>query len=787
MSEFTEYVAAGWQLVEFNRGEKGPSGPRAVGWNARERAIRDPQQVNGMQQGGLLHAYSNTCALDIDNLSVARPFLKELGIDIDALLTSRDAVQISSGRPNRAKLIYHLPAPLVSRKLCRYENILDGKKYHAIELRCAARNGLSVQDVLPPSVHPDTGRPYEWKYGNDLVGSWRNLPEIPPKLLALWQNSAAEPDEETESTVASGALPDDAPLEEIAYYLEVLDPDTYDDWLAVGMAIHHETAGAPEGLALWDQWSRKSEKYGEAKGDKPPQYPADKWAGFKLSTQDRTLGTLKLMAAEMGQPPYLAPNAFPVVAEREFVAPSATEINRGVDTRPGALIRSALAPLVFVVSQERFFDCNRRVLLKTESIDQLYTPLMPVLHITGNNGAVKTVLPKPSDELRRAAWKEEVFGLRMHPGEGKYFREHGQRFLNTYEKPAIEPLAPTPDEQDAFNFMWSRPDEKVFRDWLLQFFAHAVQKPGVKIRMFPLLVGNSTGSGKNTLMKILPQLLFTPQYVTTMTSDILRDKYSDQLVDAWWVYFEELHSGSAKAERISLFNRVKPWITDDTFTVRPMYGKAYVAPNRIQVTASSNYEDDAIHIDDNDRRTVVGHIERSMTKEEGDDLYRFLESPRAPGVLQHIFQNVSLTGFNPNGRAPETAAKRVMVRVNYGHWESELLEMISNGTPPFDKDMFEARDVLPYVKSSGITATRLGRIMGRAPFNFTQMPPCYGQRLWVWRNVDLWKVMGPSARKAYYDGAPRPVGHPWTNALPRQLAEACGVVEPEPPPVCDLI
>ncbi len=675
-------------------------------------------------------------------------------------------MQISSGRANRAKLIYRLTTPLASKKLCRYESLLDGKHYHALELRCATRNGLSVQDVVPPSVHPDTGKPYEWKYGNDLTGSWRNLPELPAALLALWQQGAQETPEDLIGALDQVEVEaDSASIAELRFYLESHDPDgPYEDWVAVGMALHDATGGSPEGCLLWDEWSRKGSKYGEAKSGLPPQYPADKWHSFTAG-HGFTVGYLKSKA-----PPYVPLDSFPVTPEAEF-----TPVKEIEDTRPGAVIRRALAPLIFISSQGTYYDATRRTLLNRDSIDDLYTHLMPVLQTTGNNGALKTYQPKPREELRRAAWKEEVFGIRMHPGEGRFFHESGQRFLNTYEAPIIEPLEPTEQERAAFEFMWSRPDEKVFRDWLFQFFAHAVQKPGLKIRMAPLLVGHATGSGKNTLMKILPQLLFTPRYVTTMTSDILRDKFSDQLADAWWVYFEELHSGNVKGERISLFNRIKPWVTDDTLTVRPMYGKAFVAPNRVQITASSNYEDDAIHVEDSDRRTVIGHIEKSMTASEATDLYEFLESPRAPGVLRKIFLDAPIAGFNPNGRAPDTAAKRVMVRVNYGYFESEILELIAQGKPPFQRDVIDLSELLLYVKSGGITASRLGRILMRAPFNFAQLHAGTGKRLWAWRNIGIWSAMSASECSEYATGlCGRPPAHPWSEDLPPALAEACG-------------
>lgn len=48
---------------------------------------------------------------------------------------------------------------------------------------------------------------------------------------------------------------------QIAEILEAIDPSPlhYDDWLQVGMAIHHETEG--EGFGIWDDWSSKSSKY----------------------------------------------------------------------------------------------------------------------------------------------------------------------------------------------------------------------------------------------------------------------------------------------------------------------------------------------------------------------------------------------------------------------------------------------------------------------------------------------------------------------------------------------
>lgn len=78
--------------------------------------------------------------------------------------------------------------------------------------------------------------------------------------------------------------------------LEVLDPSMdRAGWLAVGMALHHETAASDEGLALWDAWSSTSSKY---PGTDDMRY---RWGGFGQGGQrPATARRLVRMANEAG-------------------------------------------------------------------------------------------------------------------------------------------------------------------------------------------------------------------------------------------------------------------------------------------------------------------------------------------------------------------------------------------------------------------------------------------------------------------------------------------------------
>lgn len=240
MNEFAEYIQHGWKICRIEPGTKGPT---TTGWNEEKNAL---VSVDGIVGAGLMHAYSGTCALDIDNWEEAEKWLKTYQIDLKSFREAGNMVSIMSGRENRGKFLFRLDTPLPSKTLAG----------GAFELRSGTMGGKTVQDVLPPTIHPETGQPYRW------IGDWRNLPLIPESLLTLWKTQLETPtsvqNADSSSTLGSAS----AATESIQSILRNLDPSCgYDEWIKIGMAIHHETGGSLDGFTLWDDWSSKSEKY----------------------------------------------------------------------------------------------------------------------------------------------------------------------------------------------------------------------------------------------------------------------------------------------------------------------------------------------------------------------------------------------------------------------------------------------------------------------------------------------------------------------------------------------
>ncbi len=157
---------------------KGSKGPKSEEWQNKPLALN----MIGDHGLGLIHALSGTCAIDVDDLQAAEAWLGARGIELRELLGGDDAVQIVSGRSNRAKLLYRLPdgvQPLITKQIKHNGAMI-------LEFRCASSNGAGCQDVLPPTIHPKTGVEYQWGGAGELT----NLPVLPNALLAVWENAA---------------------------------------------------------------------------------------------------------------------------------------------------------------------------------------------------------------------------------------------------------------------------------------------------------------------------------------------------------------------------------------------------------------------------------------------------------------------------------------------------------------------------------------------------------------------------------------------------------------------
>ncbi|MNJ39672.1 hypothetical protein D3C77_345500 [compost metagenome] len=179
----------GLALVPIEPGEKGPKGN---GWNKPGGYITEAVAAEAFWQKrpshnlGVVLGPSRVCSLDIDEVQCARQIFNELlGMDLDALA---DAYPTSVGNPARFRIMFRVPdgvdltwhplnwpsqadpdGSIHKALMAQVKTAKDaGDTDREAALRMAAepfkkipvfelRAGL-VQDVLPPSIHPGTGK-----------------------------------------------------------------------------------------------------------------------------------------------------------------------------------------------------------------------------------------------------------------------------------------------------------------------------------------------------------------------------------------------------------------------------------------------------------------------------------------------------------------------------------------------------------------------------------------------------------------------------------------------------
>lgn len=280
MNLLQNYVEHGYALVPIPKGEKGP---KAKGWNDRENVVTDPRRAAAISGNvGIAHLYcepSATAALDIDDFNLANKYLADRGVDLQALLDADDALQVSSGRSNRGKLLYRLPLEVGSMETCQ---IIDPEtKTMVLEFRCASSNGKTVQDLLPPSIHPETGAEYKWAG----KGDWRTIPTIPMNLLRVWQERAIPKNTAVQGNPLLDSLLQSSPpaitlppsnIQNLRSALLHIRADDRKDWIRAGLALKNL---GDVGRGLWIEWSMTSKKY-------DPFDAADTWDSLTPTSID---------------------------------------------------------------------------------------------------------------------------------------------------------------------------------------------------------------------------------------------------------------------------------------------------------------------------------------------------------------------------------------------------------------------------------------------------------------------------------------------------------------------
>jgi hypothetical protein len=543
-------------------------------------------------------------------------------------------------------------------------------------------------------------------------------------------------------------------------------------WTLVLRAVQDWGQKSEESWEIFDAWSNTQPDYEVVENRKV-------WNGFHPGG-GITIATLVKMAVDAGYVPPDVPapvqTVLPGSLAEQIAAPSAEPddaivpvvcvvsdalmvatqhaVNSTGRSRFNAqeAVNYLSSEFVIVTEQPEFYySMTKRALLKDKTIDKMLTRWMPL------NGAKKPI--SATIIMQQNGVKQSVKQPGYHPTAAAIYAEGGVNYANRYTAPD-DMLQANAYEIKMIEMFWAhmfpRPEDQQFSKYLMQSYGHLVQHPEIKIGSAPLVIGEP-GSGKTTLTYDIVRRLVGLQNAQLVDNKTLKGMYNSYAGDKHVLYFDEIKvQGRLDSEDIA--NSMKNMVVGATLSIHAKFLSPFEIPNRVYVTATSNY-DDAISLSSNKERrwAVYEHFptrDRKTMKRFFTMMHAWMEGPRGPGVLRWYFSQVDITGYGPHDDPPWTLAKDNMIAKSQVREVQSLSEAMKNGAWPFDRSLTTIVRVQQFLHAETArtySSVEAGKFLRVAARDAVEIKPMNiggdTKRVFCWKDPHHWTSVATDAER----------------------------------------
>ena len=451
-------------------------------------------------------------------------------------------------------------------------------------------------------------------------------PELPAQVLLKLSDDISElveGDNDLLAAVAAETL--ELSNADIENYINKLSSDQSEDgdtWLKIGMAIYHETKGSDFGWEQFDKFSqlspenydhdmnlRRWESFGRSQKTNPVTFATIiKMVGGKgvvaveqleqseiNTVEDITIELEKLANCKLDnlQLDTALSKISAKYKELTGTAPSKTALNKELKRlRKHKISGSYVDDYVFLTNCGEYMSRNVKTTMGPRSFDVLHNRDTPP-NADGDMQSATTF----SNNIIECA-HESMYA----PCFNDFFSHGGVTFFNTYKPNDIKrvKVGKTDTVSRIKKHIAHLLPDKIEQDIVINYLAHNVQYPGVKIQWAIVLQGVQ-GDGKSLLAEMMQHVLGLTN-VRTMNPQTLESNFTGWAVGQCMTFIEELKINNSL--KYDILNNMKPYITNTAIEVTCKGKDPMVAINTTNYFALTNFKD-AIPIDDNDRRYCI--------------------------------------------------------------------------------------------------------------------------------------------------------------------------------------
>ncbi len=337
-----------------------------------------------------------------------------------------------------------------------------------------------------------------------------------------------------------------------------------------------------------------------------------------------------------------------------------------------------LENLVYVKAQDSVYDLSDRVEMK----------------VMGAANAFKNVLDEDEEGKRTEVFRKwqvdpkrlmvQNLGYKPVPDKMITCGVTGHKVINTYYKPDLGSSEGGTHTwfEDLVTFLWQENAQTA-----LDYCAHIIQKPDVRMTWSCLLITPAEGMGKDAFFEALQKMVGVQNAAVVAFETFSRD-FHDFLVGSHVVLLNELELLS-KINSRKMMGKLKKLITAPFMTIEPKGRKTYTSELFTNFFMFSN-SDDVLDIDYDARRFFV-HINRENPRDAYwyQTIYQLMENPANIAATYEWLKARDISKFIPiaKSRAPDTDHKRTLVENVQSALEARMLEDIELGNSIFVSDI----------------------------------------------------------------------------------------------------
>lgn len=420
--------------------------------------------------------------------------------------------------------------------------------------------------------------------------------------------------------------------------------------------------------------------------------------------------------------------------------------------------------IAYVASTNEIFRQSNRQVFSIEAWDKTYSRFL----LPTEEQLEKADLPVNQTTLNKPLWLPSDYALNhikcqtvddydydpSSPEEIVVKRE-GKRYVNTYRKSSYR--AADKDhaehaEEVFFNHLINLIAEPHYRRCLVDWMAHNVQYPGLKIRWAILLQG-AEGCGKTFIAECMRAVL-GGENVKLINMETIKRGWTEWAFGSQIVAIEEIRV--AGANRHEVMNRLKEPISNDVIPINERNKNTRSFKNVTNYLMFSNHHD-ALAINDESRRYFV--LKSPLQKKE-----QVADLMRDPEYFTRLFEMLTLSSsglrymlenwrisddFKSNGPAPVTKYLHEMIADTSNELNSVLQRILEDGDNPLiQPDVIASTSFMNALEMEDgmrhVTPQYMASVLRDA--GFTRLDGRHiiaNERQWVWVRQDKIKDNNP--------------------------------------------